>query len=190
MKKRTVINLLLFAFVGAFFVTPLGYESKIILQRLFSKQVEILNPSQQYKIDENWILKDRNNQQFNFNQSQGKVKVVYFWASWHPMSISDLLGLQKLYNQFGHKVDFYFVTNELPELPEKLQADRKYHFPISYFIEKKYLPQGAKIPFDAKQLPSGYVIDKKGKVRARALQNARWNGDAVHQLLNQLLQEK
>ena len=42
MKKRTILNLLLFAFIASFFVTNLGYESKILLQRLFASSVEIL----------------------------------------------------------------------------------------------------------------------------------------------------
>ena len=80
MKKRTVLNLLLFAFIASFFVTNLGYESKILLQRLFASSVEILPKDKQYSIDPDWTLKDRDNKQFSFTRSNGKVKFVYFFS--------------------------------------------------------------------------------------------------------------
>lgn len=121
MKKRTVLNLLLFAFIASFFVTNLGYESKILLQRLFASSVEILPKDKQYSIDPDWTLKDRDNKQFSFTHSNGKVKFVYFFSSWRAMSIADLIGVQKLYNKYHQKVDFYIITNELPEPVEQKQ---------------------------------------------------------------------
>ena len=105
MKKRTVLNLLLFAFIASFFVTNLGYESKILLQRLFASSVEILPKDKQYSIDPDWTLKDRDDKQFSFTHSNGKVKFVYFFSSWRAMSIADLIGVQKLYNKYHQKVE-------------------------------------------------------------------------------------
>ena len=181
MKRRTIFNLLLFALVLSFFVTPLGYESKILLQRIFAQSVTILPENEQYTIDEDWILKGRNNQQFNFNQSKGKVKFVYFWSSWRAMSVADLNGIQKLYNDYYQQIDFYIITNELPELPEKLQRDRKYNFKITYLII------GEKMPFDPEKIPSGYIIDQQARVVAQSEGNARWNSNKVRNLLDNLL---
>lgn len=183
MKLRTLLNLLLFAFVISFFVTSLGYESKILLQRIFAKSVDILPENEQFTIDENWVLKDRNNTQFNFNQSKGRVKFVYFWSSWREVSVADLHGIQKLYNDYHQKIDFYIITNELPELPEKLQKDRKWNFKITYLII------GEKMPFDPEKIPSGYIVNQQGKVVALSQGSARWNGDKVRELLDNLLQK-
>lgn len=183
MKKRTFFNLLLFAFVLSFFFTPLGYEGKILLQRIFASSVEILPENEQITIDEDWVLKDRNNVQFNFNQSKGRVKFVYFWSSWRAMSVADLSGIQKLYTDYHKQVDFYIITNELPEEPEQLQRDRKYNFKITYLII------GEKMPFDAERIPSGYIIDKQGKVVAKGEGNRRWNSDKVRELLNELVKK-
>jgi len=181
MKKRTIFNLLLIAFVLSFFYTNLGYEGKILLQRIFSSSVDILAKNQQYKINENWILKDRNDKQFNFNQSQGKVKFVYFWSSWRAMSIADLSGIQNLYNDYKDKIDFYIITNERPEEPEKKQRDRKFNFTITYLIQEE------KMPFDPNKIPSGYIIDKQGIVVAEGFGNTRWNSDKVRELLDNLM---
>lgn len=181
MKRRTIFNLLLFALILSFFVTPLGYESKILLQRIFAKSATILPKNEQYTIDEDWVLKDRNNVQFNFKQSQKKVKFVYFWSSWQAMSVADLSGIQKLYNDYHQKVDFYIITNELPELPEKLQRDRKYNFKITYLIIDE------KMPFNAEKIPSGYIIDKQARVVAQSEGNTRWNSNEIRKLLDILL---
>lgn len=76
MKKKTLLNIILILFVLSFFVTPLGYEGKIALNRLFASSVELIPVSAQKKIDFDWKLKDRNDVQFNFNQSEGKVVFV------------------------------------------------------------------------------------------------------------------
>ncbi|WP_392419449.1 TlpA family protein disulfide reductase [Capnocytophaga canis] len=179
MKLRTVLNLGLILLVLAFFVTPLGYESKIILQRIFSSSVEVLPTNEQYKIDFDWKLKDRDNKEFNFSQSEGKKpSFVYFWSSWRVTSVADLSGIQKLYNDYKEKVDFYIITNELPSPVEELMSKRGYNFKVTYLII------GEKMPFDAEKIPSGYIIDKHGVVRAKSERIANWNSDKVRSLLD------
>lgn len=181
MKLKTVVNLSLILLVLSFFVTPLGYESKIILQRIFAASVDILPENEQYKIDFDWKLKDRNNVEFNFSQSEGKRPVfVYFWSSWRVTSVADLAGIQKLYNDYNEKVDFYIITNELPEPVEELMQRRGYDFKVTYLII------GEKMPFDPEKIPSGYIIDKQGIVKAKSERIARWNSDSVRELLNSL----
>lgn len=50
MKKKTLLNIILILFVLSFFVTPLGYEGKIALNRLFASSVELIPVSAQKKI--------------------------------------------------------------------------------------------------------------------------------------------
>ena len=95
MKRRTFWNLLLILFVISFFVTPLGYESKILLQRIFASSVDIIPENQARTIDFDWQLKDRDNKQFNFSQTKGKKPAfVYFFSSWRGISIADLYAVE------------------------------------------------------------------------------------------------
>ncbi|MFJ1378747.1 TlpA family protein disulfide reductase [Capnocytophaga canimorsus] len=181
MKRKTFFNLLLILLVVAFFVTPLGYESKVLLQRAFADSVQILPQQEQYSVDFDWKLKDKTNHSFNFNRSKGKPVFVYFWSSWRVTSVADLYGIQKLYNDYKDKMDFYIITNELPEPVEVLMEKRGFDFQVTYLI------LGEKMPFDAEVIPSGYLIDKEGKVVARSERNARWNSQEVRQLIEQLL---
>ena len=43
------------------------------------------------------------------------------------------------------------------------------------------------MPFDAEKIPSGYIIDKQGIVKAKSDRISRWNSDAVRQLLDDLV---
>lgn len=181
MKSRTFFNLLLIVFVISFFVTPLGYESKIILQRLFASKVTILKEEEQYTVDFDWKLKDRNNNEFNFLQSEGNPTMVYFWSSWRNNSIADLLAIQSLYNQYKDEVDFYIVTNELPEPVEDLMKKRGYNFKVTYLII------GEKMPFDAEKIPSGYIIDRQRRVRATSERVVKWNSTSVRKLLEEII---
>ena len=182
MKRKTIFNLLIILVILSFFVTPLGYESKIFLQRIFANSVDILPKNEQYTIDYNWILKDKNNQQFSFEKSKGKPVFVYFWASWNEKSIADLSDIQSLYDQYNDKVDFYLITNELPQPVEELMQKRGYNFKVTYLIMSE------KSPFDAKNIPSGYIIDKEGKVVAQQEGVTDWDSKKVRELLNKIIQ--
>ena len=140
MKRRTFWNLLLILFVISFFVTPLGYESKILLQRIFASSVDIIPENQARTIDFDWQLKDRDNKQFNFSQTKGKKPAfVYFFSSWRGISVADLYAVEKLYDTYKDKVDFYIITNELPTPVDEMMQKRNFHFKVTYLKVKKCL---------------------------------------------------
>ena len=82
-KRKTILNLLLIAFVVSFFVTPLGYYSKVWLNTLFAAAPKIVAEKNREQIlDYDWKLKDEDWAFINFNRSKGKVVFINFWASW------------------------------------------------------------------------------------------------------------
>ena len=181
MKKSTILNLLLILFVISFFVTPLGYESKILLQRIFASGVDIIPANEAKQYNFNWKLKERNNEEFYFASKGSKPAFVYYFASWRAISIADLYAVEKLYDSYKDKVDFYIITNELPEPVEQKQQDRKFTFKVTYLIQE------VKMPFDPEKIPSGYIIDQNNKVVAQGFGNTRWNSDKVHECIDHLL---
>ena len=84
MNKKTVITLIIIAFIASFFVTPLGYWGKIGLMRVFTTSPAIIEVAEREQLhDYNWKLKDSNWDFFNFEKSKGKVVFIKFWASWN-----------------------------------------------------------------------------------------------------------
>ena len=103
-RKKTVLNILLIAFVLSFFVTPLGYHGKILLNRLFA------------------------------GRSKGKVVFINFWASWRLPSAAELKSVQNLHELFKDQVDFYIITDEEQDPVREFMEENDLYFPVTYLV--------------------------------------------------------
>lgn len=184
MKKQTVYTLLLIALFLSFFITPLGYHSKVWLNSLFSSSpVEVVAEQQQTLANYEWELKDADWNFFNFNKSRGKVVFINFWASWHLPCAAELNDIQKLYDTYGDQIDFYIITNEERPPVEEFMDEKNFNFPVTYLII------GAPSPVETEVVPSSYIIDKKGMVVIRTDEIKDWDNSKVHNLLDRLIAE-
>lgn len=186
LTKKTVINVLLILFVLSFFITPLGYQGKLLLNRIFSFSPPVIEAAHRKRLPYyDWRLKDENWNFFNFEKSKGRVVIINFWASWNlPACEAELKSLQNLYEEYKGKVDFYIITNE--ERP-----------PVNEFVEKHdltipitYLIVGDKAPIDIPKPPYSYIIDKKGYIISEKEGISDWDTEKVHHLLDKLIAEK
>lgn len=181
-KRKTVLNILLFAFVLSFFVTPLGHFGKVFLNRIFASPPDIIAETSRKQIPSySWRLKDPNWDFFNMERSKGKVMFINFWASWMLPSEAEFKGIQKLYDEFGDRVDFYIITNEERPPVEEFMQLKKFTFPITYMII------GEPAPFDILEPPGTYIIDREGYIAVRENDMADWDTNRVRDLLNELV---
>ncbi len=155
---------------------------QVFVQRLVS-----FSPSETDKTDReilqdyNWNLLRLNTEEVNFSQSKGKVAIVNFWATWCPPCVAEMPSFQKLFDTYGDKVDFYFVTSEKAEKVEKFIVKNNYTLPV-------YL-QAFKAPkqLETDVLPTSYLISKSGEIIINEEGAADWNSDKIKTLLDQLL---
>jgi thiol-disulfide isomerase/thioredoxin len=183
-KRKTILNLLLIAFVVSFFVTPLGYHSKVWLNTLFAAAPKIVAENDREQIlDYSWKLKDADWKFFNFNRSEGKVVFINFWASWRLPSAAELKGIQKLYDRYGDKVDFYIITNEERPPVQEFMKKNDFTFPVTYLII------GEQTPVSVLEPPASYLIDKNGFVVIKQDDISDWNNPKIHALIDRLLAE-
>ncbi|PCJ96956.1 MAG: hypothetical protein COA50_06610 [Flavobacteriaceae bacterium] len=181
-KKKTVLNVLLIAFVVSFFVTPMGYYGKVWLHRLFASSPKIIVEAERTRIvDYDWKLKDADWGFFNFEKSRENVIFISIWASWKLPCHAELRGIQKLYDIYGNKVDFYIITNEEKPPVEEFMEKNKYTFPVTYLII------GEKMPINSKKVPSSYLIDQKGNIVIYEDDITSWNSGKVHKVIDALL---
>ena len=169
------------AFVLSFFVTPLGYHGKILLNRIFSFSPDVIEVDEEKRItDYNWKLKDANWEFFNFENSRGNVVFINFWASWRLPCAAELKSIQNLYDSYKDKVDFYIITDEERLPVEAFMKENKFTFPVTYLII------GKRTPLTLLEPPSSYIIDKEGYFRVKQEGIADWDNKKIYNLLNEL----
>ena len=183
-SKKTFLNILLILFVLSFFVTPLGYYGKIMLNRIFSFSPPIVEETQREKIEDyDWKLKDAEWNFFNFERSKGNVVFINLWASWRLPCEAELASIQEMYDKYKGKMDFYIITNENRPPVEEFMAKQEFTFPVTYLII------GEKMPIDSEKVPSSYLIDKTGNVVIHKEGIADWSSRKVYGLLDDLIAE-
>ena len=182
--KKNWSNLLFGFFILALIIPQTRMPIQVVLQRLISFSPSEIDEEDRVLLkDYEWNLVNLDLEKINFTQSEGKVVLINFWATWCPPCVAEMPELQELYDAYGDRVDFYFITNE------KLQA-------INFFLEKKEYDFPVYIPSEpspevlaSSALPTTYVISKSGEIIMQKTGAASWNSDKVHQVLDQLLLE-
>ncbi len=182
--KKTALNVLLFAFILSFFVTPLGDYSKVLLNKIFSFSPSVTKEVGRNSIaDYDWKLKDANWDFFNFKKSKGKVVFINFWASWELPCEVELQSIQKLYDLYKDRVDFYIITDEQREPAEAYIEEHGFTFPVTYLIiEEEH-------PFKSTRPLNSYLLDKKGNIVIQNKGIADWDNSKIYRLLDRLLEE-
>ena len=131
----------------------------------------------------NWELISDTGDVYNFNEAQGKVVLINFWATWCPPCIAEMPSFQKLYDDYGKKASFFFVTTEKPDRVERFLGKHGYTFPV--FLQQYEAPE----LLQSTVLPTTYVISKSGRIVIEETGVADWNGSKVRNLLDQLTSE-
>ena len=130
-----------------------------------------------------WQLGSLEGEKLNLTDSEGKVILINFWATWCPPCVAEMPSLQSLYTDYGDRVDFYFVSMENPEKIAPFMEKKGYDFPV--FIPVQEVPAAIR----SNSLPTTYVISKKGDIVIDKSGAADWNSKKVRKLLDQLLAE-
>lgn len=183
--KKNWSNILLLVFIALLFIPQTRKPIQVGLNRLIAFSPSTISEEDRTQLaDYNWELRELGERPVNFRQSMGKVTLINFWATWCPPCIAEMPSFQNLYNTYGDRVDFYFVSTEEEE---KLKV----------FLEKKdyWLPvyQPLSMPPEKLQsasLPTTYLLSKSGKIVVDKTGAANWNDSGFRNTLDQLLQEE
>lgn len=183
--KKNWGNILMIAFVVLLIIPQTGRPIKILINRLISFSPSTISEKEQQTLPTyNWELKDLKGEISNFSQSENKVSIVNIWATWCPPCLAEMPSLQELYNEYGDKVDFYFVASDKEEKVIKFLAKEGYELPVYFY--HGIIPSS----LETNSLPTTYLLDKKGKIIINKKGSADWNSKSVKKLLDKILSEK
>ncbi len=132
----------------------------------------------------NWTLEKNNKDPMDFSDLEGKVVLVNFWATWCPPCIAEMPSFQLLYEDYGDKIDFLFVSSEDHETVRGFLYRKNYTLPAFRPLSE------APAPLNGNTLPTTFLIDKTGNIVIRKVGAADWNSENVRETIDELLDEK
>ena len=183
-RRKTVLNILLILAVLSFFVTPLGYHAKVLLNQLTAPGPDLIPENEREEISGySWKLKDEEWEFFNFEKEKGQVVFINFWASWRLPSAADLADIQELYEEFGDQVSFYVITDEEREPVLEFMEEKEFTFPVTYQII------GEPSPFPLPEPPATVVLDRQGRIAVKHDGIGNWDSRKFKEFLRELLAE-
>lgn len=182
--KKQLTNGIIIAAIAILFFTPLGFSVKVFVNKLFSFSPQELTVNEQTKLtDYNWKLVDIDGRLLDFNDIQGQVILVNFWATWCPPCVAEMPELQKLYDDYNADVTFVFVTNDGVEKVNGFLNKNGYTLPV--YFENTRTPD----VLASKYLPTTYLIDKNGSIRVSKTGAAAWNSEKTRSLIATMLSD-
>lgn len=182
--KKQGSNILFVLLIALLLIPQTRLPIQVFIQRLFSSAPGTISKEKQDTLTAyNWPLLLLDGQPVDFSSSSGKVIVLNSWATWCPPCLAEMPSLQSLYNDYGNKVDFYFVSTEEASVLQQFLTRKNYSFPV--YIETTAAPA----VLQSSALPTTFVISKTGKIVMKETGAADWNSNKVRRLLDELTAE-
>lgn len=182
--KSNWSNILFLVLIALLIIPQTRKPIQIELNRIFSFSPSEVSGDNRERIQEyEWQLRSLSGEKVNFEETRGEVAVVNFWATWCPPCIAEMPSFQAVYEDYGDKVNFYFVSFEEPQKLQQFTNKEGYSVPV-------YLPLST-IPDKLKtnSLPTTFVVSGNGEIVVEKTGSADWNSSAFRGLLDRLLQE-
>lgn len=183
-NKKWILNgvFILAALVLVF--TPVGFKVKVFASKLLSSSAAMVKEGMKVPLDSyQWKLTDLENRSFDFEDQRGRIVLVNFWATWCPPCVAEMPSMQDLYNDYGDKVTFMFVTSD--DRQKVLNFLKRKNLDLPVYYPASETPKTLK----SKLLPTTYIIDREGKIAVAETGAADWNSSETRELIDGLLSQ-
>jgi thiol-disulfide isomerase/thioredoxin len=182
--KKHYGNIFFIVLLALLLIPQIRMPVQVYIQKLFSSAPKKIDANKRATLSSYaWTLKALNGPVVDFSLSKNRVTVVNHWATWCPPCVAEMPSMQKLFDAFKTKADFYFVTNDELSSVNSFLVKNGYTIPV--FFEVSAAPS----LLQTTMLPTTFIIGKDGKIAMQVPGAADWNSPKVHELLEVLLAE-
>ncbi len=183
--KNQWFNIIIVVIILAVIIPGTRKPIQIFVNKLIAFSPSVTSEEDRTAIaNYNWALEKNNKDRLDFSALEGKVVLVNFWATWCPPCIAEMPSFQLLYEDYGDKIDFLFVSSEDHETVRGFLYRKNYTLPA--FRPLSEAPK----PLNGKALPTTFLIDKSGNIVIRKVGAADWNSENVRKTIDELMAEK
>lgn len=157
---------------------------QIFFNKIFSFSPSVTSEEDRKSIASyTWMLEKNNRDRLDFSEYKGEVILVNFWATWCPPCIAEMPSFQELYQDYGDKINFLFVSSEDHQTVRGYLNRKNFTLPA-------YRPLSeAPKPLNGNTLPTTYLIDQNGNIVIQKVGAADWNSESVRSTIDELLQQ-
>lgn len=132
-------------------------------------------------------LEDLHNNIHRLSDYQGKVVLVNFWASWCSACLKEIPSMTHLQQTFQNR-PFEIVAINVSEQKRRVSYQAEHIFKMTFTVlldsEGKTFKQ-----WQAKILPTSFIINRKGQIRYLAQGALEWDSDEISSIIEKLLIE-
>lgn len=184
LSKEQISNGIWILAIVLILFTPVGFHFRVLTGKLFSGNADVIAVDKRETLEDyHWNLVDLNGNQFNFENTRGKVVLVNFWATWCPPCVAELPSMDRLHDAYKDQVVFAFVANDKKDKIQSFLAKREFNLPV--YFEASRTPN----VLVSRSIPATFILDKSGAIVVREIGAAQWDSEETKELLNQLVAE-
>ncbi len=135
-----------------------------------------------------FILENMDEEKVKLSDYHGKVILINFWATWCPPCVREMPSMERLHQKIGAENFKVIAINQMEDADQvfaftgQLETDLTFEilFDTQSKVSQAYAVNG---------LPTTYLIDKKGKIRYRAVGGREFDHPEVIKTIKQLAAE-
>lgn len=133
-------------------------------------------------------LQNLDEEKIRLSDYRGKVVMLNFWATWCPPCVREMPSMERLYHQYKDKNFTVLALNQMEDEDQVFaftgQLETEPTFPILFDTQSK-----VSVRYGVRGLPTTFLIDKKGKIRYRAIGGRLFDHEQVRRIIKQLMDE-
>jgi thiol-disulfide isomerase/thioredoxin len=123
---------------------------------------------------------DEQGNRYTLNKFLDKPVLINYWATWCPPCRAEMPTLEKLYEQYGDKVNFLLLSNQSMAEQNEYLIKKDFQLPSYQLVNR---PGGA---FRYSVLPTSMIISKDNKIILRKEGAVNWQSDKVREIFKNL----